>query len=273
MASTDNSNMSLSLGFKGSGKPNGVPVYVPNGLFTLGGVQLSSDTQLMKFGRVVCSDPAGDDSVFSVGAIVTAGVASVFTLTVTAAISADGNINIDGTVIAVTASGQGTTGDLATAIRGATYNRWTATGTGDNIIFTAKGATVYAAPTRNFYSTGGTATIATTTAGTVGSVPRGIVIYRPDIAMIDSSKPDYVLQGNPVTVAYFGNLWLGSWTKVATGAIDPVIGCVVIAKNDTGVIEFLAAGASAPSGYYKLANCSVKSVDASTNGVMLFVNI
>ena len=273
MASTDNSNMSISLGFKGTGKPNGVPVYVRDGVHTLGGVQASGDTQTMKFGVVVNSDPAGDDGVFSVGAVVTAGVASVFTITVTAAISANGNINIDGTVIAVTTSGQGTTANLATAIRGGTYARWTPTGSGNDIIMTAKGATVYTTPTTNFYATGGTATIATTTAGTVGTQPRGIVIYRPDIAMIDTSKPGYVLQGAPITVVYAGNIWLGSWTKTATSAIDPVLGADVIAKNDTGVIEFRASGTGAPAGWLALTGCSVKSVDASTSGVMLYVNI
>ena len=361
MASTDNSNMSLSLGFKGSGKPNGVPMYVRDGVWTLGGVQLSSDAQLMKFGRVVCSDPAGDDGVFSVGAQVIAGVASKFRLNVTAACTTAGNINIDGTVIAVTTAAS-TAAAVAALIGAASFNRFTVSYTAGKtfIDFTAKGATLYSAPTLNFYSTGVTAVVvkafaltvthacssngnvtidgvavAVTTAastaaavaavlaagtftnytvdytagtavvnfiaklgtttvaptvdyastgvtgafaeitatGTVGSVPRGVVIYRPDIAMIDSSKPDYVLQGTPVTVAYFGDIWLGTWTKTATDAIDPVLGCVVIAKNDTGVIEFLAAGSSAPSGWYKLANCSVKSVDASTNGVMLFLNI
>lgn len=268
-----NSNMSMTLGFKGTGTPNGVPVYTRDGFYTLGGVQNSADAQLMKFGIVVNSDPAGDDGVFSVGAVVTAGVASVFTMTVSAAIATDGNINIDGVVIPVTLASQGTTGNLATAIRGATYPRWTATGTGNDIIFTAKAATVYTTPTKNFYATGGAASIATTTAGTVGTLPRGITIYRPDIAMIDTAKPNYTLQGAPLTVMYFGQVWLSSWTKTATSAIDPVLGCVVIAKNDTGIVEFLAAGASAPSGWYKLTNCSVKSVDSSTNGCLLFVNI
>jgi hypothetical protein len=273
MASTDNSNLSMTLGFKGAGTPNGVPLYVTNGLYTLGGVQNSADTQLMKFGRVVCSDPAGDDGVFSVGAEVVAGAASVFDWTITAACSADGNINIDGVVLAVTTTGQGTVNNVATAIRAMTLPRWTLTGSGAHVIFTAKGTTVYTAPTYNFYSTGITRTTSTTTAGTVGSRHRGITIYRPDIAMIDSSKPDYVLQGNPVTVAYFGCIWLASWTKVAGSAIDPVLGAAVFAKNDTGVIEFQANGVTTLSGYTLLSGCSVKSVDTSTGGCLLFVNI
>ena len=268
-----NSNMSMTLGFKGTGTPNGLPIYTKDGFYTLGGVQNSADAQLMKFGIVVNSDPAGDDGVFSVGAVVTSGVASVFTMTVGTAITTNGNINIDGTVIAVTTSGQGTTGNLATAISGATYARWTATGSANNIIFTAKATTVYSTPTKDFGTTGGAATIATTTAGTVGTLPRGITIYRADVAMIDTAKPNYTLQGAPLTIMYFGNLWLSSWTKTAGSAIDPVVGCVVIAKNDTGIIEFLAAGSNAPGGWYKLANCSVKSVDSSTNGALLFVNI
>lgn len=275
MASYDNNNMDamLGLGFKGNGKPNGVPAYNQTGVYCLGGVQNSADTAVMKYGIAVSSDPASDDGIFSVGAAAVTGVASVFTMTVTGAITADGNINIDGTVIAVTVAAQGTTANLATAIRGATYARWTPTGTGNDIIFTAKALTVYTTPTKNFYSTGGTATIATTTAGTVGSVARGIVVYRPDIAMIDLSKPNYILQGTPLSIAYFGPIWLGSWTKTAAGAIDPVLGAVVIAKNDTGIIEFLASGTSAPTGWTALANTKVKSVSTDTNGVLLMVNI
>jgi len=262
-----------SLGFKGAGKPNGVPAYNPTGVYTLGGVQKSTDSQVMKYGVVVCSDPVGDDGIFSVGAIVTVGVASVFDLSVTAAITTNGNINVDGTVIAVTTSGQGTTSNLALAIRSATYARWTPSGATTHAIFTAKALTVYTTPVIDWGTTGGAGTIGTTEAGTVGTIPRGIVIYRPDIAMNDVAKPDYILQGAPLAIAYFGTIWLAIWTKVASGAIDPVIGCVVIAKEDTGVIEFVVAGAVAPSGYYKLANCKVVSVSADTNGVLLFVNI
>ena len=268
-----NYNMAFtSLGFKGAGKPNGVPAYNPTGVYTLGGVQKSTDAQVMKYGVVVCSDPVGDDGIFSVGAVVTAGVASVHTLTVTVAVTVNGNINVDGTVIAVTTVGQGITANLATAIRGATYARWTPTGAASAVIFTAKALTVYTQPVIDWGSTGGAGTWVVTTAGTVGTIPRGIVVYRPDIAMNDNAKPDYILQGAPLAVAYFGTLWLATWTKTAAGAIDPVVGCVVIAKEDTGIIEFLASGA-APGGWYKLANCSVKSVSADTNGVLLFVNI
>jgi hypothetical protein len=276
MASTDNNNMStmLGLGFKGAGKPNGVPAYNQTGVYCLGGVQNSADTQTMKYGVVVNSDPTQDDGIFSVGAVVTAGVASVFDWTITAACSADGNINIDGVVLAVTTTGQGTVNNVATAIRAMTLPRWTLTGSGAHVIFTAKAATVYAAPTYNFYSTGITRTTSTTTAGTVGTVPRGIVVYRPDIAMIDLSKPDYILQGTPLAVAYFGPIWIGSYGKTAANAIDPIIGAVVIAKNDTGVIEFQPAGtSSAPSGWYILANTTVKSVSLDTNGALLMVNI
>lgn len=261
-----------SLGFKGTGKPNGIPAYNPTGVYTLGGVQKSTDAQVMKYGVVVNSDPVGDDGVFSVGAVVTAGVASVYNLAVTAPITVNGNINVDGTVIAVTTVAHGTTANLAAAIRAASYARWTPSGATTNAIFTAKAATVYSQPVIDWGGTGGAGTLTTTTAGTVGTIPRGIVVYRPDIAMNDTAKPDYILQGAPLSVAYFGPIWISSWTKTAAGAIDPVVGCVVIAKEDTGIIEFLASGA-APGGWYKLANCSVKSVSPDTNGALLFVNI
>jgi hypothetical protein len=277
MASTTFNNMGslLGLGFKGAGKPNGIPLYNPTGIFTLGGVQSQADSAVMKYGIVVGSDPVSDDGVFTVGAATVAGVASVFTLTVTAGVGSgkDGNINIDGTVIAVTNASQGTTANLATAIRGATYARWTATGATNDNIFTAKTATVYPAPTRDFGETTATATIATTTAGTVGTVPRGIVIYRPDIAMIDTAKPGYILQGSPLTVVFWGQIWLATWAKTGAGSIDPVVGAAVFASNTDGNIQFAASGTTTMSGYTLLSGCSVKSVSLDTNGVLLMVNI
>jgi hypothetical protein len=274
MASIDNNNMDamINLGFKGAGHPNGVPAYNPNGLYTLGGVQDPSDTAVMYYGIAVCSDPADDDGIFSVGAEAVAGVASVFNLEITAGCTAAGDINIDGTVIALLLTDD-TVNEVAAKIRAATYSRWTVTGSGANAIFTAKGATVYTAPTRAYYSTGVAGTLTTTTAGTVGSILRGISIYRPDIAMLDTAKPNYILQGQPLTICYFGNVWIGSWTKVATGAIDPILGCKVIAKNDTGVIEFIGSSTAVPSGYTQLTNTSVKSVSLDTNGALLLVNI
>lgn len=266
-------NMTMTLGFKGSGKPNGVAAYNPTGVYTLGGVQNKLDAQSMKFGVVVCSDPVDDDGVFSVGAVVTAGVASVFTLTVATACTLTGNIVVDGVVLALDSTVETTAALVAAAIRGMTLPRWTLTGSTTGVIFTAKSTTVYPAPTLSYLTSGVTGSLATTTAGTVGTVPRGIVLYRPDIAMNDPAKPDYVLQGVPLAVAYFGPVWIGTWTKTAAGSVDPVVGGVVIAKEDTGIIEFMVAGATAPSGWYKLANCSIKSVSPDTNGALIFVNI
>jgi len=269
----NNMGTMLSLGFKGNGKPNGIPSYNQTGVFTLGGVQDQADVGVMNYGIVVSSDPVADDGIFTVGASTIAGVASVFDLNISAGCGTSGNINIDGVVIAMDSTAQATAANAAAAIRAATFPRWTITGGTTHVIFTAKTATVYPTPTLAFYSTGVAGTTSTTTAGTVGSVPRGIVIYRPDIAMIDLAKPGYILQGAPLTVVYWGQIWLGSWLKTGAGAIDPVIGATVWASNTDGNIQFAAYNASTMSGYSKLANCSVKSVSLDTNGVLLMVNI
>jgi len=266
-----NQNMTMTLGFKGTGKPNGVPAYNPTGVYTLGGVQASADTQVMYFGIVVSSDPVGDDGVFYAGAEVIAGVASVFDFSVDTAPTADGNIVMDGVVVAILDAD--TVDQVATKIRAATYPRWTVTGATHHAIFTAKAATVYTAPTHDMLATGAVVTHTTTTAGTVGTVQRGITLYRPDIAMNDPAKPSYVLQGAPLTVAYFGPVWIGTWGKLGAAAIDPVVGCLVVANNTTGLIEFVAAGGSAGTGYTLLSNCKVISVSTDTNGALIFVNI
>lgn len=55
--------------FKGSGIPNGIPVYLPNdGLFTLGGYQSSSDTGgSAYFGNLMSSNPSDPDGAMYVG--------------------------------------------------------------------------------------------------------------------------------------------------------------------------------------------------------------
>lgn len=58
MATTDNNNLALSMGYKGSGKAQALPIYEDQGAFTLGGVPSSDDTQTPKFGVVVSRNPA-----------------------------------------------------------------------------------------------------------------------------------------------------------------------------------------------------------------------
>lgn len=105
-----------------------------------------------------------------------------------------------------------------------------------------------------------------------GYVPLGIILYHAGIAMNDPAKPSSFLLTQPLTIVQCGSLWLASWTKTAVGSIDPKIGCVVVANNTTGVIEFMPQGSTAQSGWTVL-DASVKSVSEDTSGAMLFVNI
>jgi len=89
--------------------------------------------------------------------------------------------------------------------------------------------------------------------GAGAAICRGIVLFNPAFAQNDPAKNSYYLPGQVLASMLKGQVTITSWTKTATGAIDPVIGCVVIYNNTTGIIEFLAAGSSAPSGWTALA--------------------
>lgn len=104
-----------------------------------------------------------------------------------------------------------------------------------------------------------------------GKVVRGICVYDDAIAQNAPAHPDKYLVGMPCAAISHGFLFLGSWTKTASGAIDPVIGCKVIFNNTSGVIEFLAASGSAPSGWTELDNASVRDIDAD-NGALIYLN-
>ena len=100
----------------------------------------------------------------------------------------------------------------------------------------------------------------------------GVLLNEQSVRENDPAKPDFVLSTLPATILYWGEFWLPSWTKTAAGAIDPVIGAVVIFKNTTGQIEFLASGQSAPAGWTAL-NASVSNVDQFNLGALIFIGI
>lgn len=110
------------------------------------------------------------------------------------------------------------------------------------------------------------------TAGiTSGNVIRGICVFDDAIAQNAPAHPDRYLDGMPAAALNHGFLWLVGWGKTATGAQDPAIGCKVIAKNDTGAIEFIAASGSAPSGWTEITNASVRSIDPN-HGALVYLN-
>ena len=79
---------------------------------------------------------------------------------------------------------------------------------------------------------------------------RGVAIWEPSIGQNDPFKNNYALQGTPVTVMTWGMFAINSWTKTATGAVDPSIDAVVIYNKTTGAIEFQPYGTvAAPTGW------------------------
>jgi hypothetical protein len=170
-----NDNLSISLGYKGSGAAQAIPVYQEGGIYTEGGSQSQTDTQTAYFGYVASVDPNA----------------------------------------------------------------------------TSPGQFFCGIPS--------------------GYIPVGVIMYSAGVAMVDAAKPDFFIQDQPMAICELGQLWFSTWTKVSPNAIDPVVGCVVICNNTTGVIEFQPMGATAPTGW-TVINAQVKSINLTTNGAMLFVN-
>lgn len=101
----------------------------------------------------------------------------------------------------------------------------------------------------------------------------GVFARNPGIGENNLAAPDYYKTGLPCLMDFFGMIQNQIYTKVASGATDPVPGCIVIAKNDTGVIEFLPATASSiPTGYTQIP-ASVFVNDSMANGVSIFIGI
>jgi hypothetical protein len=109
-----------------------------------------------------------------------------------------------------------------------------------------------------------------------GYVIRGVVIYDSGVAENDPAKPNYILQGAPITVLFHGAMWFYSWNKTGLGSIDPVPGAVMMTNNTTGEIQFLPAIAtSAPTGWTILngAKGVVKSITDDGKAAMCFIDV
>lgn len=104
-----------------------------------------------------------------------------------------------------------------------------------------------------------------------GNIVRGICVFDDAIAQNAPAHPNKYLVGLPCAVINHGFLWEATWTKTATGAIDPVIGCKVIYNATSGAVEFLASSGSAPTGWAVLDGASVRAVDAD-NGALIYLN-
>lgn len=104
-------------------------------------------------------------------------------------------------------------------------------------------------------------------------LPNGYVFVGPllneqGIRENDPAKPNWIINGMPATVVLAGTLWYPSWAKTLAAAIDPVVGCLVVAKDADGTIEFQTAGASIPAASHKV-NAAVVDVDTLGNGALL----
>ena len=81
------------------------------------------------------------------------------------------------------------------------------------------------------------------------TVIRGVVLFNSAFAQNDPAKSSYYLPTQLLSAMIKGTMNITGWTKTAAGSIDPVVGAVVIFNNTTGIIEFMASGASAPTGW------------------------
>ena len=102
-----------------------------------------------------------------------------------------------------------------------------------------------------------------------GNVVRGVTVFDDAIAQNSPAHPGEYLAGFPCAAIAHGFFYLASWTKTGSD-IDPVIGCQVVYNTTTGAIEFLAAGASAGSGFAVLSNAKVVDVNAD-NGALVYL--
>lgn len=104
-----------------------------------------------------------------------------------------------------------------------------------------------------------------------GNVLRGICVFDDAIAQNSPAHPGEYLDGMLCAFLNHGFMWFNGWTKTATGAADPTIGCKVICKDADGTIEFVGATTSVPSNWTQITNASVRAIDAE-HGALIYLN-
>lgn len=105
-------------------------------------------------------------------------------------------------------------------------------------------------------------------------IAAGILQFDAGIAQNDPAHPNYPLLGQPCAIGYEGPYQYNGWAKTVTGAIDPAIGCKIVAKNTTGEIQFIPSGGSADSGWTVITWLKVVNVDQlGFNGCELSVSL
>jgi hypothetical protein len=110
--------------------------------------------------------------------------------------------------------------------------------------------------------------------GTAGAKRVGVLYAEAGIMQNEPAKNNRILANTNATTLKFGLFTLKSWTHAGTGALTtPTRTSLVIYKDDTGQIEFIAAATPVPSGYTLFEEASVVIVDTNVNGVGIFVNM
>lgn len=104
-----------------------------------------------------------------------------------------------------------------------------------------------------------------------GNVLRGICVFDDAIAQNSPAHPGEYLEGMPCAFLNHGFMWMPAWTKTASGAADPTIGCKVIAKNADGTIEFIGSATDVPANWTQITNASVRALDAE-HGALIYLN-
>ena len=111
-----------------------------------------------------------------------------------------------------------------------------------------------------------------------GYVARGIIKYDAGVAGNDPAKPNYMLQGVPITLVFRGTLWFYSWDTTLAGSGTPQIGGTLAVQNSTGVIDFLPYGftsAMVPATWTVLSQTQarVKSYDSLLNAALVYFQL
>lgn len=104
-----------------------------------------------------------------------------------------------------------------------------------------------------------------------GNVIRGVCVFDDAIAQNAPAHPGSYLKDMPCAALNHGFMWLQSWTKTATGAADPAIGCKVITKNADGTIEFVGSSTDVPANWTQITNASVRAIDAE-HGALIYLD-
>ena len=101
----------------------------------------------------------------------------------------------------------------------------------------------------------------------------GVLLNEQGVQENDPAKPNYLNNEQMCTIVSRGRLIYTSYDLTAPGSLAaPFVGCRVIFSNSTGLIGFIAKGASVPVGYTQL-QAAVINIDSFTQQMDLDIFI